>query len=88
MKDRTEQRIELLATQQTRFAYFEKSGLMAGHLRFRFQRPDKINPLHFVVAREALMAVLPFDGDVSGLNRSDLAAICRVTIEANARADL
>jgi hypothetical protein len=63
-------------------------GIVHPSFTLHFGRIDKFNPLHFVVARKALMTVLPFDDDVSSLNRSDLAAICRVTIEANARANL
>jgi hypothetical protein len=63
---------------------FEKSGLFAGHLRFTYT----FDPLHVAVARQTLMAVFPVDGDVSRLNRLDLAGICRVIIEAHASADL
>jgi hypothetical protein len=65
-------------------AYFEESGLGTGHLRFTY----KFNSVHRVVACKALMTVVPFYSDVSQLSRGYLAAICRVTVEENASADL
>jgi len=46
-------------------AYFEKSGLLADHLRFTC----KFDSLHASVARKAFVPVAPRDGDVSRFNR-------------------
>jgi hypothetical protein len=67
-------------------AYFEKSGLVAGHLRFILGGSTS-STRSIALWPVKLRWPSPLYGDVCGLNRSDLAAICRVTIEANATAN-
>jgi hypothetical protein len=67
-------------------AYFEKSGLVARHLRFTLGGSTSSTPVHCVVARKALVPVVPFYCDVLRPNRDDLTAVCRVLVKAYATA--
>jgi hypothetical protein len=56
-----------------------KNGLLAAIIPFDGHACPIL--FHCVVARKAFMTIVPFDGDVSRLNRCDLAAICRASLK-------
>jgi hypothetical protein len=51
----------------------------------RFRR-YQLNPLHVTMPRKALVAVIPFDGEVLRVRRFDRATVSFIAVKANAAA--